>query len=85
MALESLAEDEIENFIQFYASTEIDSSLKIKNVMAIYERLDIPNKIIKLKSQFQSKAYENIASISTTDETKKEMLDFVSSLFERNI
>lgn len=85
LALESLAEDEIENFIQFYASTEIDSSLKIKNVMAIYERLDIPNKIIKLKSQFQSKAYENIASISTTDETKKEMLDFVSSLFERNI
>lgn len=85
LALESLAEEEIESFIQFYASTEIDSSLKIKNVMAVYERLDIPEKILKLKSQFQSKAYENLSSISVSEENKKEMLVLVHSLFERNI
>ena len=83
LAIETLTEEERIDFIKFYASDEIEPSLKIKNVMAVYERLGVPEAILKLKRQYQNIAQEHLKAISATESSKTAMHDFVDSLFER--
>ena len=85
LALESMMGEEKQNFISFYDFKDLEPSLKINNVLQVYEKLEIPSKIIRIKNAFQDKALNSLESISVSNESKKEIRDLLNMLLDREM
>lgn len=85
LALEKLEGIKKDNFIKLYTDSNIPPEVKLKEVMEIYQQLNIANEVLIIKEKYQSLAMNSLASVSTSDTIKQELVNLADQLLNRQV
>jgi len=83
-ALELASGDSKKQLQSLYNNKDLDPEIKIKQVISIYDELNIREVTETLANDFFDKAFSLLQKVGVDDNRKKELTDLASSLIGRN-
>lgn len=83
-ALELADEDQAKTLARYYSPYKSDPDEKIREVMKIFDLLDVKSRTESLISHYHDRAIESFERIGVTDDRKKVILDYTEKLMARS-
>lgn len=84
-ALEVADELSKARLLQLYSEVAEDEGAKVDTVTQLFRELAIPDFLVKLRNEYQQRAYEHLAQVSAADERKQLLFDLAESLLIREL